>query len=100
MNFDFAITAILITCCNEKGQSTKNNKGNMKNWNEIVDAFKPFYANTPMIIDLEALHILRNSIQHGDTIPSTLDIEHQIEREFFDCLRFNPSQNQEIQWIK
>lgn len=86
MNFDFTITSIIITCCIDKKQNTKNNKGNMKHWIELLDAFKTFYTNANMITDLEGLHILRNSIQHGDTIPSNFDVSRneKLVKDFFD----------------
>jgi hypothetical protein len=86
MNFDFAVTSIIITCCIENGLNTKNERGKVKEWKELLDAFKKIYVDISMVADLEALHMLRNSIQHGDTIPSNIDIERfeKVVKSFFD----------------
>jgi hypothetical protein len=52
--------------------------------------FGTFYKNQPTITDLDILHDLRNSIQHGDVIPSDSDINRHknVVRDFFEdiCL--------------
>ena len=91
LNFDFSITSIIVASCIDNNQNTKQKDGRVKRWGELIALLGTFYTNQPVITDLKILHDLRNSIQHGDVIPSDSDINRhkKIVREFFDdvCLR-------------
>jgi len=86
LNFDFSITTIVVSACLYSGQSTKNNKGKTKKWEELLESFRKNYNNQSMITDIDGLHDLRNSIQHGDTVPSDWDIKKytKVVKDFFD----------------
>jgi hypothetical protein len=92
LNFDFAITSIIVGCCIEKNIDVKNKVGKIKSWPDILSEFKNHYNNEPLLADVDALHTLRNFIQHGYTIPSNFDIERNTEvvMDFFNdvCKNF------------
>jgi hypothetical protein len=76
LNFDFAAGTLIISACIQAGLNTRNSKGRIKNFPLLLDELKTIYTNGSVIADISSLHDLRNSIQHGDTIPSDWDIKN------------------------
>lgn len=64
LNFDFSITTIIVACCIDNNQNPKQKNGRAKRWDELIQSFQIFY-NKPTA-DINDLHDLRNSVQHGD----------------------------------
>lgn len=86
LNYDFSAGTLIIAACIHSGSNTRTNKGRIKDWPLLIDELKTFYTNNSIIADITSLHELRNSIQHGDTIPSDWDIKRfgKTVRDFFD----------------
>ena len=76
LNFDFSITSIMVACCIDNKQNPKQKNGRAKRWDELMASFTTFYAHPSVITDLNGLHDLRNSIQHGDFVPSDTNAKH------------------------
>ena len=85
-NFDFCVVALIVSSVLQNGKNPKKANGKTKLWHELINILKTFYNNKVMITDLDNLHDLRNSIQHGDTVPSKWDIQRfeKITKDFFD----------------
>ena len=81
LNFDFAVVALIIAACIKSRQNVMTKKGRTKDWFELLELMQKFYTNKAMLADLTSLHDLRNSIQHGDTVPSDYDID-KYDRQF------------------
>jgi hypothetical protein len=86
LNFDFAAGTLIISACIHAGSNMKNSKGRIKDFPVLLDEFKKIYTHSSVIADIGSLHDLRNSIQHGFTIPSNWDIKKYTKtvRDFFD----------------
>jgi hypothetical protein len=86
LNFDFAVGTLVASACIQAGFDTRTNKGRIKDWPLLIETLRNFYSNSSIIAGITSLHDLRNSIQHGDTIPSDWDITKYGEtvRLFFD----------------
>lgn len=89
--FDFSVTTIIVTYCIDNNQNPKQKNGRAKKWDELISTFETFYAKPPVIADLNNLHDLRNSIQHGDVQPSDSDIlrHKKVVRDLFDDICLN-----------
>lgn len=86
LNFDLSITTIIIAACLKKNKNIRNEKGKTKYFPGLVEILETFYNNSDLIQRINDLHTLRNSIQHGDIIPSKWDIDRYkvLVREFFN----------------
>jgi len=86
LNFDFTVVTLIVAACLDSGEDPKQRNGRAKRWDELLSALQNFYTNQGFISDLESLHDLRNSIQHGDIIPSEWDITRfeRITKNFFE----------------
>lgn len=96
LNFDFTVVTLIVASCIDSGENPKQNNGRAKRWNDLLSALQNFYNNQPLISDIDSLHDLRNSIQHGDIIPSGWDITRfeKITKDFFDDILLQVYQNQ------
>jgi hypothetical protein len=82
LNFDFAVTSLIVACMVDRKINVKTKYGKTLKWHELILSFKKIYNDETFITDLDNLHELRNSIQHGNTIPSDSDIERYSEIVF------------------
>lgn len=95
LNFDLSITSLIIAVCLDKNENImKPKSSNIEDFPVLFKLSQKYYNNNDksknLIYQIDALHKLRNSIQHGDVTPSQRDIDrHKVAvRDFFDdiCL--------------
>jgi len=96
LNFDFTVVTLIVVSCIDSEKNPKQRNGKAKNWDPLLDELKLFYTNQNLINDIDSLHDLRNSIQHGDVIPSEWDIGRfeKVTHEFFNDICDQVYQNQ------
>jgi len=96
LNFDFSVVTLIVVSCVDSGKNPKQRNGKAKKWDELLTELKTFYTNQSLIYDLDSLHDLRNSIQHGDIVPSEWDISRfkKITENFFNDICNQVYQNQ------
>lgn len=75
INFDFTVETLMKTVILDTGGTLNRKSGTFKWWDEIRGEFSTHYKNTVMLVELDALHELRNDVQHGTAVPSPSDIE-------------------------
>ncbi len=86
LNFDFTVETLMKTVILDTGGSLNRKGGSFKWWDGIKGEFSVYYKNAVMLVELDALHELRNFVQHGTSVPSPSDIERHKSnvRRFFD----------------
>lgn len=73
VNFDSAGTSLIVACCVDKNQQSKQKDSKVKEMGWPFISIQ-VYKNSQLLIDIDNLHNFSNSIQHGNDILSDTDI--------------------------